>query len=1209
MSQVHNYTVQDFQNLANQSADNAELRIRQSNQDISTTPLGFFAKMFKHGSSNAAANQAFMQTIINDPRYQEVAGKLQRTLSTMLPERQALTAAKVKTALQTAEQILTMHKQAKEVANKLVDLKIIPQSLKREFASFFISYQKNNPDKEIILNDFGDKSLLSPEQQQLPLVEQKEALAEIDLERMSTLADIMKEFYSQNNRLERSNLFQFQPEDCNGDAQKAQELTKLINNNSDIKIPQDPDDKYRLVESMFTYPATDNVPSKGSIFSYWKDLIHENFTGSAFSIQGGARNMLELDSEQIKKLNQSIPSHYSTKEKRDTLSTVLYGLSRFLKSHENLLKNSPKAVPDSLVDEFCKYIKNEKITRKDADNIYMKYAIKIQLENNDNYIINGENIFTKNGIDPEFGKKALNSKFFQSSMIDVLGKNITSREEKIKQIVQDEVNKFITNNAKTLKELSQAHESMPKKMPQTLINLGLPLFSTLTSLEGQKPSELTLINELNQLTESFLDPNLKDADRGMLLKASLDAFFAGKSEEQKIEFCQNNKPLFEKVIGQLADLNQSGNTLNPTTLKTVNDLNLFMRSLYAGMLNHLPNETAQTLLLNEEPAPANPQLAQHLNRNQSVKKIERDATPAAVFAAIKDTKSVDKTTNMLMEKLHCTDKELVKKIIDSDSLENILSSAWKSTNYDTKLYTYVQEIEKIGERIQELHKNFPEYRVSDLTKIYMDALVEIIPQEKLPQLYDALNSEISHKVFTVLMNHTNKEMASLAPGKTSTTVDNMISAFRALNYLANTVSSKLDRPSIGEKLFDSGKDLTMRDLPFQPFLGGTLARMFPGHLSHLDGFLFDSKDKLTNNEYNNFKNFFNNLPITDRNGQPKTMGEITEKLSTSFKNTQNQTVKTIWEPKDLALIFAFHAREISDLISLTNGLPDPKDLWNILHGGKAPEDLTLENFSQKLMNQLAREFDVYKTIAGLNYLDLSTFISAAKVTYGISPSALMQKMANSLDTAPTIDFTEQKMHDGMFTIGNGSQYKNGSEAYGFALDFYRAGMPLGAQGPEGNKITVVANGENTDFTMQEYKKMEEEASKRGEKYSHTDHPLIQNLVNTVRPLCSSNEQLAGVGLCTSQNVQGALGVLKGGIYKDVTGGCFEHCALDFTIQGLPNGHVQVVAKEKPGSLFTLRMQLDVDQAGNITVEQGSVSYASLNTFRAVQEANLAGNDQ
>lgn len=221
MSQIRNYTVQEFQNLANLSTDQTNIRISQNNQNLSNTPLGFFAKIFKQTNSNIEANRAFMRTITQDPYYQEVATKLQRTLSTMLPEKQPLTAAKVKTALLTADQILKTHQQAKTTANTLVELQIIPNHLKQEFASFFIRYQKKHPEIKIVLNDFGDKSLLSPAQRQLSLADQQKAMAEIDQERLTTLSDLLKTFYSHNNRLARSKLYNFNAADCQNNAENA----------------------------------------------------------------------------------------------------------------------------------------------------------------------------------------------------------------------------------------------------------------------------------------------------------------------------------------------------------------------------------------------------------------------------------------------------------------------------------------------------------------------------------------------------------------------------------------------------------------------------------------------------------------------------------------------------------------------------------------------------------------------------------------------------------------------------------------------------------------------------------------------------------------------------------------------------------------------------------------------------------------------------
>ena len=1218
MSQIRNYTLQQFQNLANNSADNQELRIRQSNQDLSSTPLGFFARIFKHSSSNIEANQAFIRTISQDQRYQDISAKLARTLRTTMPENQPLTAAKVKAAVRTAEQMLETRQNALNAASKMVANKLIPENMQKEFARFFIAYQKKHPDINLSLKDFGDHSLLSQEQQQLPPLEKKQAMLDIDGARLENFQSLLIAFYSSKNRFQRADLFRVMPSDCQGDPAKANALTNLVNKcyPNETNTPKKLED---FLSHTFSLPAIGKSPSKGDILSYWKDDLHDSFKNDMIKISAG--NTLEkLSTEQINKLSQHLPPNATFANKRTIVQEVTVALNRFISKHEAQFAENVHII-DPLINDFCELIKNNKTSRDDFQNVAFGYAIKLQLNDDNNFNIDGQNIFTKHNIDPEFGKQALSNVDFQASLVKLLRNSKLTNDADIKRIVFEEVNKFLQANANILQDLAKAHNTMDKKMPTVLCNLALPMQQMINLLQ-QKTSEFDIINHFNAIAERFVDPKLSDEDRGKLLKTVIDVVFSNKSVEERVAFCSKNKPIFENIIGQLYTLSTENNSLNESTQTTVNDLNLFLRSLYTGLQNTLPDEQALALQLNIQKKQVDPDVAAQINqangKQQNAQKLERDATAASIFATIKNEKVTNDLNAKLIEKLQCTNVNLINDLIDVNTVETTLNSVWESKNYDKKLANYISQIEKIGSHVINLQAKYPEYKITDLIKLYMDALIETIPSKDLPALYDALKSDTSKLVLTVLMNHTNQELATLPPGKSNAKVDTMLHAFRAMTYLAEKVSTKLERPSISNDLFLKDTDLanknikptdlTIRDLPFQPFLGETVKGLFPRQLTQFDEYMFDSKTKLNNEQYNQLKNFFNNLVVYDAKGKATTIkkADSSKDFVANFVDSKNQPKRESWQIDQLAMLFSMHAGEISELLTRTNGLPNPEDLWQIMHGGAAPADLTMQNFTQKLMNKFAAELNVYKTIVNQPHMTLTTFFAAAKVSYGISPVTLLQKMSKAQNEDFTIELKDQTLHDGMFTFGNGSKYQFGAEAYGFGTDFARAGMPLGAQGAEGNKITVIVKDVKTDFTKQEFDKINADASKNGVHYAYNDskHPLYQQLVSTVRPLCASDAQLASVGLCTGQTVQSGLGALKTGIYPDCTGHLFEHCALDFTIEGSPDGHVKVHAKEKPGSLLTLNMHLDVDQTGKITVEQGSISYPSLNKLRAYKEAHI-----
>ena len=128
------YTLNQFTELAAKSNDNQELRIRKSNHELSNTPLGFISRNVgsTHAQSNTAVTNAFKAAIQSDPRYAGIAEKLAATLQTSLPDNEPLTPAKVKQAVNTANQMLKANLQANSAARMLSATDVIPKALEAE---------------------------------------------------------------------------------------------------------------------------------------------------------------------------------------------------------------------------------------------------------------------------------------------------------------------------------------------------------------------------------------------------------------------------------------------------------------------------------------------------------------------------------------------------------------------------------------------------------------------------------------------------------------------------------------------------------------------------------------------------------------------------------------------------------------------------------------------------------------------------------------------------------------------------------------------------------------------------------------------------------------------------------------------------------------------------------------------------------------------
>jgi hypothetical protein len=239
-------------------------------------------------------------------------------------------------------------------------------------------------------------------------------------------------------------------------------------------------------------------------------------------------------------------------------------------------------------------------------------------------------------------------------------------------------------------------------------------------------------------------------------------------------------------------------------------------------------------------------------------------------------------------------------------------------------------------------------------------------------------------------------------------------------------------------------------------------------------------------------------------------------------------------------------------------------------------------------------------------LDPNAYIQLCETSFGISPSRLLECFSKADAEDVTLTFRDQQRLNGFFSLGSGKAYENGKDAYGFGGDYYRAGMPPGAKNlsNEGCKITVVGNDQERDFTSQACAQVTRNLDAQGHPVSggSINHPYTRSLVEAVRSLCKGNAQLAGVGYCTTQALQMGLRY-AGTIYKDVSGGALEHTALDHRIEALGDGNIKVTVREKPGSLFRFNMEIIVDENGNLRMENGSITYPSLQKWEAHRQAH------
>ena len=72
------FTLRQFEELAAQSRDNQNLRIRENGRELSNTSLGPIAYIRRNTESNFLANTAFIKAVVADKRYADVAANIHR---------------------------------------------------------------------------------------------------------------------------------------------------------------------------------------------------------------------------------------------------------------------------------------------------------------------------------------------------------------------------------------------------------------------------------------------------------------------------------------------------------------------------------------------------------------------------------------------------------------------------------------------------------------------------------------------------------------------------------------------------------------------------------------------------------------------------------------------------------------------------------------------------------------------------------------------------------------------------------------------------------------------------------------------------------------------------------------------------------------------------------------------------------------------------
>jgi uncharacterized protein YrzB (UPF0473 family) len=1188
-----NYTLNQFTELAEKSADNQELRIRKSNQELSNTPLGFISRNVgsTHAQSNTAVTEAFKHAIQSDPRYAGIAEKLAATLDTSLPPNEPLTPAKVKQAVNTANQMLKANLQANSAARMLSACNVIPEALEGEFRSFTEAYLNAHPEVDLPAILAKDEGNLTEAQRNLSAVEKEKAQYTYDSEQGLKLAKVLTEFLSQPGR-EVTSLMKIPEKFLSDDPAKADAFAKLVFKHGD-------DFSTKAMPGLMCGLYREGEPL-GAAFRRNLDQKIESTAGTVTSSEE-LNHFNLLSTEDLARIDAALSD--KPMKSIDTRAALLKGmheaLALFVKAHPEFKTPGAqeRAELSVLVNKLCAGAMQGHATQESMREIGMSHMFE-RLLTADTLKAGPQSLFEHLGISPEIGLKMLDQPASRAELLAAVKQLGTFRTaDQILQAVTDKASEILTANQATLQKLN----GLPTDLQDVAVKLAFPVQDLLSRMADPNTSKTQLLDKYNALAAMLADPEMSDSLRARAL-SEVVRVLAGRSA---LITATKNRDTFEELLGGInaigADKKQPQVVRDACrqTSEIMHAMHFALNSAYKaanpGALD-LPPLKPQVVQREEEMDPAVAALLANAGMLKT-NSVQRDASPAQLFAAMQQLDADPEfpynrdEVKAKMEQLRCADYKLVSDMQRSASvaLQNYTSED------PNDLYKFMLQLDAIGKYAMDLQEQYPGYDSAALKRIFIDFALTYLSPEQKTAIFNNLTSEVNRD-FLGAVNHQLK-LEDAIPDKamaqyTETQKRALAAAKSGLDMLgraARSLGRELGR-QVPDPLFDPNSTKRLYDLPFDNQFAGTFTSAFPKSSGPIEHALFDMKADLSLEKKDRLCQFLKGLKVPAQGkGVPTNVGAYTEgdDFALTFTDAKGEEQEYNWNVRNFAVLAGFKSEELSALLDQTGGNPSAGQLWQVLHGGNAPADLTMDNFVEKYMSATVQEIHAYGQMIGNDTIEPDFFIQLCLDTAGLSPSKLLEKFANCQHEDVVITIDDQQGKKGFFSETLlGDQFWNGKNHYGFDFDAQRAKMPAGSDdngSTECCKITLIdEQGKEVVYTQKQY--FDTENSKREE--------YLQGFVDSVDKICANKKQLGTVGICTTQALQMGLRY-AGSIYRNVTGGTGEHTALDHHISKLPNGNVLVKVTEKPGSLFKFNMQLEVDQEGVAHMTQGSITFPSL----------------
>ncbi|MCR5084111.1 MAG: hypothetical protein K6A65_01245, partial [Succinivibrionaceae bacterium] len=309
----HNLSLQQFEDLAAQSRDGQEIRIRKSDSSLTNTPLGIIARSGRsHILSNSIANHAFVHAVMHSERYRLVAGRLASLLDRTMPAHRPLTPERIRAVLDRADRLLA----ARELTDQAYVNGLLPTpALRQRFEVFAGKYLISHPEIAPDMGDTGDLSRLSAEERAQPEVAQQAALLSLDRTRSNAASRILGAFFSNAKNLRETGAFRLPASRCGNSEAKAELVSTLINrHHTKLPVPGH--------QALLEATIIDKMPApQGKLLDHLNNAFSDYFLGAARDLNQGSDGqhaLSRLSERDLRRLDASLSNAFRSAETRHT---------------------------------------------------------------------------------------------------------------------------------------------------------------------------------------------------------------------------------------------------------------------------------------------------------------------------------------------------------------------------------------------------------------------------------------------------------------------------------------------------------------------------------------------------------------------------------------------------------------------------------------------------------------------------------------------------------------------------------------------------------------------------------------------------------------------------------------------------------------------------------------------------------------------------